>query len=698
MGAFALAIVLLIVFWDWDWFLPFVERQAGSTLGRTVTASHLHVHLGRVTTATLDDVTVTEPAGFTTEPPVAVIKHLTVAVGVLDYVRGQGLVIPRVDVNGADADIVSRQDGSNNYTFKFMEPSTSPASAKPAASPKIGVVSIEDSHIDVAMAKLRARFRMDVHTTQDPADPTKDRVLVAANGTYAAQPIVGRLIAGALLTIRDKATPYPIDLHVANGPTRVSLVGTVEDPLKFSGANLRLVFEGPDMALLYPLTGVPIPTTPPYHVAGHLDYTKQRIVFRDFEGRLGTSDLGGTIAVDPHAGPPQLDANLHSHTVNLVDLGGFIGAKPGHPAEGKAAHAGTATSAGRAAVPAGGRANILPTTPFSLPKLNAMDVNFAYRGDHIEGKFIPLDNIVVDMTIHDGTVDLKKLDFGVGRGQLAGRARLEPVGQDVRADAAVQVRNVDLSHLLDATHVFHGKGIVGGGLTLNGQGNSIAGLVGHGSGNVDLFMRDGGNIASLLPDVLGLEFTNALLSAMGVPQRTNVACFVASMPLRDGKLDTKLFVLQTGEARTTGQGSLDFRNDTIDYALTTRSTRFSVGSLPGPIDVSGPMAGPSIRPGAEIIGRGAATVALGIVFVPLAILPTIQFGVGKSEACERAVGGTVSGGPAGGGAAGGSPAGGSPAGGSPQKASDVRAAPTPHQSKAQIHRAWEHRLHRTAGL
>ena len=680
LGALVLAVVLLIVFWDWDWFLPIVERQASATLGRPVTASHLHVQLGRVTTATLDDVTVAEPPSFASERPVATVEHLAIAVGVLDYLRGRGLVIPLVDIDHANGDIIARADGSNNYSFKFMQPSKTPAPAKPSAAPKIGVVSIENSHVDIAVAKLRAKFGLDMHTTQDPSDATKDRIVVAAKGTYAAQPIVGHLIAGALLTIRDKSTPYPIDLHVANGPTRLSLVGTVEDPLKFSGANLRLVAEGPDMALLYPLTGVPIPATPPYHVAGHLDYTKTRIVFRDFEGRLGTSDIGGTIAVDPHDKPPQLDANLHSHAVNLVDLGGFIGAKPGHPAENKAAHAlGPADR---------GKSNILPTTPFNLPKLNAMNVNFAYRGDHIEGRSVPLDDIVVDMTIENGVVDLKKLDFGVGRGQLDGSARLEPIGHDVRANASVQVRNVDLSHLLNATHAFHGKGIVGGGFKLTGQGQSIAGLVDHGNGNVAVYMRDGGDISSLLPDVLGLEFTNALLSALGVPQRTNVDCFVASMPLHDGVLDTDLFVLQTGEARTTGKGNVDFRNDTIDYSLTTRSTRFSVGSLPGAINIDGPISGPSIKPGGEIIGRGAATVALGILAAPLAILPTIQFGVGKSEACERAVGGTPSGGPA---------ASGTPGGGT-STVSQVRPAPAPHRTKAQIHRAWEHRLHRTAGL
>ena len=42
-------VALLIFFWNWDWFIPLVEADASSTLGRKVTLEHLHVRLGRTT-------------------------------------------------------------------------------------------------------------------------------------------------------------------------------------------------------------------------------------------------------------------------------------------------------------------------------------------------------------------------------------------------------------------------------------------------------------------------------------------------------------------------------------------------------------------------------------------------------------------------------------------------------------------------
>jgi hypothetical protein len=112
---------------------------------------------------------------------------------------------------------------------------------------------------------------------------------------------------------------------------------------------------------------------------------------------------------------------------------------------------------------------------------------------------------------------------------------------------------------------------------------------------------------------------------------------VTDLPLKDGIVDTKALVLDTNEARITGSGTIDFRDQTLNYALTTRSKHFSIGSLPGPIDITGPLGGPSIRPGKEVLARAGAAIGLGVVLTPLAaLLPTIQFGVGNDNACTKA--------------------------------------------------------------
>ncbi len=664
LGVLVVLCVALWFLWSWDWFLPIVDAKATAAAGRKVTAQHLHVRLWTTTRVELDGIRIEEPKDFPEEKPFATVGRLVVTLRPLAYLHGAGLVIPTILIADADATIRGLPDGKTNLDFPFLHPAANTATpAKPGPSPKIGEVEIANTHADVNWAKLRAKLGLDIHTT---GTGDASRIVVLAKGTYAAQPIDGRFRGGALLTLRDKVHPYPLDLYVANGPTHVSANGTVQDPLHFAGANVKLEFAGPDMGLLYPLTGVPIPSTPPYKVAGNLAYTRGRIAFQDFSGTLGTSDLEGTVTVDPKAAPPDLRADVRSRAVNLADLSGFLGGHPGHPEENKEAHQSTAAKGGR---------NVLPTEPISLPKLKAMNVDLHYRAGHIEGRFVPLDNLTAWFVIHDGAVTVHQLDFGVGRGTLASRAYIAPEEKGVHAEATVEVRDVDLSHLLNATHVFHGSGIVGGQAELRGTGTSVADLVANGNGGVALFMRDGGNISALLPDIAGLEFGNALLSAMGIPQRTDVQCFAAELPLHDGILSTNLFVLQTKEARTTGSGSINFRNDALDYTMTTRSTNFSIGSLPGPIHIGGSLTAPSVLPGAEVIARGAGAAGLAVLFPPLAILPTIQFGVGQSKACEAAVQGSTT------------------AATTPGTGAATTPPARTHLTPAAVHKAWRQRLH-----
>ncbi len=627
LGILVLCIIALILLWQWDWFIPLVDRQASAALGRKVTIQHLHVRLGRVTGVTADGVRVENPPGFPTDQPFATIDHLTVGIGVLTYIRRHVIDIPVINVDHPVVNALAHPDGTANWSLKSSDGTSKTSASKP---PRLGVLRIEAGKVHVIDPKLKTDMTLLLHT-EGETQADGGRLFATAAGTYAHAPITGRFIGGALLALQDRAKPYPIDLHLANGPTRVSLVGDVEQPLTFGGARLKLVFEGPDMALLLPLTGVPIPHTPPFKVTGGLDYQKSRIVFDNFRGTVGSSDLGGRIAVDPSGKVPDIQADLFSTKVDLNDLAGFIGATPGD-----AKTPGATTAQKQEIAKSGSSGNILPDKPFSMPKVRAANVHLTYKGARIEGRYIPLDNIVATLDIQDGRIALHPLDFAVGKGTIASNFALDPVGDTLHTKAQVTFRHVDLSRIMQATHAFKGEGIIGGQADLTTTGNSVASMLGNGSGGVTLIISGNGDISALLHDIAGLEVGNAVLSAIGLPSRAELRCFVADMPLKDGILSMKTFLLQTSEARSIGRGDIDLRNQTLNYSLTTRSTNFSVASLPGAIDVTGKLGSPSIRPGAEVVARAGAAAALGVLFVPLAILPTIQFGVGEG-ACKEAL-------------------------------------------------------------
>jgi uncharacterized protein involved in outer membrane biogenesis len=154
--------------------------------------------------------------------------------------------------------------------------------------------------------------------------------------------------------------------------------------------------------------------------------------------------------------------------------------------------------------------------------------------------------------------------------------------------------------------------------------------VANGNGEIKMAMA-GGDLSAVLVDLTGLEFGNALLSALGLPNKTQVQCFVGDLGLQHGILDFKAMTLDTGEGITNVGGNVDLSKETIDLSLKTDSKHFSVGSLPTRINISGTFKAPKIRPGAEAAARAGAAAGLAILFVPLAILPTIQFGTSEAE-------------------------------------------------------------------
>ena len=617
IGAVAAAIIVFVALFRWDWLIPLIQPRASAALGRPVTLAHLHVTLGRTVRIVADDVVIGNPSGWAGDGSFATADHLTADIEAMTLIKERKVVLPLIQVDKPVVDAQQLADKSANWTFG----SGSSDSSSTGSSPSLGRLVINDGSVHVRSAPLGADFQIAVETKAGET-ANKDQIVARASGTYAKQPITAEFVGGALLTLRDAGDPYPVDLKVKNGPTTATAQGTIEDPLAFAGLNVRLVFAGPDMSLLLPLTGIAIPKTPPYRVAGKLDYVAGSVKFDGLDGKVGSSDLEGALAVDTKPTRPVLSANLQSKMVDLKDLGGFIGAEPGDADKGTK----------KAANPNG---HVLPDDPISLPRLNVADVHLKYAAHRIEGQRQPLDDMRVDMDIVDGNISLHPLSFGIGKGQIKSDIQLSERSQALTMKANIDFQSVDVSKLLNATGVGQGAGSIGGRAVIDGTGKSLAEILGGGNGEFKLYMGAGGNLSALLVDLSGLQFGNALLSALGVPSREKVQCLITDVMLTNGNAQSQLTMLDTDASRIGITGGVNLKTERMGLTLRTQAKHFSIGSLPTPIGIGGTLASPSIQPDLVQGGaRAAAAVGLGVALTPVAgLLPTIQFGTGEDGAC-----------------------------------------------------------------
>jgi uncharacterized protein involved in outer membrane biogenesis len=234
------------------------------------------------------------------------------------------------------------------------------------------------------------------------------------------------------------------------------------------------------------------------------------------------------------------------------------------------------------------------------------------------------------VTIDNGKVTLQPLNFGIGHGTIASTLLLDGSQNPIHAAASVDFRQVDFQRLMQATQRFEGVGVVGGRAELAGDGNSPAAMLAHGNGGLKLFMN-GGNISALLVNLAGLDFGKSLLSALGLPDKTALRCMISDFALEQGVLETRALVFDTDEANVFGKGTVDLRNQTIDYEISQEPKHFSILAMHAPIDVTGALKSPSIAPDAGKLGLKAGLAVI------TGLLATVQLGLGQDHNCSELI-------------------------------------------------------------
>lgn len=615
-AAASLAAFFLLVF-SWNWFIPFAELRASAIVGRPVTITGLHVRPGRVSQVTLTGLRVGNPADFEAEAPFAQIAGMVLSLDTLATLRHRILHITSLAIDGADVQAMTRADGRNNFTFDLPLPVIDAT----RSSTPIGTLSLTNGRVHFVHTPLAADFAVTLETRDSP-DGTAGLV-AEARGNYAGAPLTARLTGGSILAIGHATQPWPVTFELRNGTTLASLRGTLRNILALEGADLRLELAGPDMLFLTPLTGVPIPSTPPFRVAGRLDYGENRFRFTEMQGQVGSSDLGGTVTIDPRGALPDVTADLTSRRVDLADLAGFIGGIPGR---GRPIRADAATT---------GR--VLPNTPVNLPLFRAANVHARFRAAQIIGEDSPIDTLDVTLELIDGVVTLKPLRGGVGRGAVVVTGTLTPRedGQ-LHAVADIALQQLDIGRVMQALGG-RGGGALDGRGRIDSVGRSTAQLLARGNGVLSL-RTAGGNLSAFNVDLAGLRLGNAIFSAFGLPSRTELECFVADFALEAGVLNTRVMLLETTDAVILGTGTIRLDREQLDLRLRSEAKQLTIGSLPTSLAVTGTFADPSVAPvlvqnrGGEGLGR-----VLDLALAPFSLLPVIELGIGDDPRCRAAI-------------------------------------------------------------
>jgi uncharacterized protein involved in outer membrane biogenesis len=282
---------------------------------------------------------------------------------------------------------------------------------------------------------------------------------------------------------------------------------------------------------------------------------------------------------------------------------------------------------------------MLPDKKVDLERLRATDIKIALTGKEVIAQKLPMEDFKATFLLDNGLLTVDPLAFGAAGGRIAGsvvlngREKVSAVSGDLqlsKLQLAKFFRNSDLAKETGGTF--------GGHVELQGQGRSIAEIVGDSNGKVVVTMSDG-KMSSHLLKLVGGDIAESLGFRLTKDKSVKIRCAIADLDLQSGDLKARTLLLDTTDTNVIGEGHIDLSSEKLDFKLNAHPKDPSLLAARTPVLITGTLSNPKlgIDP-SGVIARGAAAAMLGALLAPLAaLLPTLDLGLGKDSPCHELI-------------------------------------------------------------
>jgi uncharacterized protein involved in outer membrane biogenesis len=625
VGAVALAVILVVVFFQWSWLRGPLQSRLSALTGK-------QVHIDGPITGTkswvphivLNQIRIDEP-NFAAASKVARIDSITLDIDLKSLLRGK-LNFPIIDINEPVLDLLRNPDGKANWDIA----SEASGPSDRGNMPIIGKLTMKNGKLTYHDVAKKLTIDGTIKAVSATGGTGEGSFTIEGNGTYRNAPFTIRLKGGSLNDLRETKKPYDIDAKASVGKTKVSVVGTVTNPFQLTDMNLKMTADGDNAQDLYPIFGIPAPPTPPYHLTGTLDRDGKAWLFKKFAGKVGKSDLEGSLRYETEDRKRILvSGDLTSKNLDFSDLGLLVGA-PGATTGDRPVS--DTQKVLKKKMDASDR--VLPDTPLNLDEVRNVDADITFKGEHVAAQNLPIDNVDMHMKLDDGLLSLAPLKVGVAGGQVAANIVIDARKDIVATDYDIQFRRFQIADFFKkAGFAEGGNGFMDGHIRLHGTGNSVRKSLATADGQIGA-MVDKGMISDLAGNILGLDVARALGVLIAGDKKVPLHCLVVDFQVDKGIMTPRTFILDTDDALDTAKGTISLADEHLDLSIHGDPKNATPIALGGPILVGGSFKKPSVGLGAEAYVRGGAAIALGALLTPVAaVLGFIDAGDVKDADC-----------------------------------------------------------------
>ena len=613
-----LAVVLFLTFANWNMLRGPIGRYASAATGRVITlGGDLKVHPWSWSPeADIGGLKIGNPRGV--PGLMADIPQARVRVKLLPLLAGHWN-LPLLDLEQPTFWLFVDKDGQGNWH-------TAKTNGQPTRLPPIEHFIINNGRLGYVDLPRKLRVSGLLQSSETEGPKVGGSFSLVGRGVENGHPFQLAIRGDPLLNLKPDQ-PYGFDADVRAADTHAVIKGVLTKPFDFGQVKAAMTVSGRDFADLYDLTGLALPNTPPFGLSGDLVRNGTSYSFTRVHGRVGSSDLAGDFKVDRVDNRPNLKADLHSHRLNIYDLGSLVGApKPGTGTALEKAQAAQRRAQGR----------MMPDATLNVARIRSTDATLHYTADQVTAQgALPLKGVLLDLKLDHGVLTLSPLNFSLPRGAVTSKIRIDARTDSPKDDVDVRVTNAHLEDFFKGGSDAPLQGVLEARAQLHGVGDSVHKAASTADGTLALAVPSG-KIRKLFAEGLGIDVSNALTLYLSKDQTdTGVRCAIADFSSSHGVLTARNVVLDADHVQAHGSGDINLATETLNLSLTGEPKKLRIGRLMAPITLTGQIRSPKIGVKAgKAPAQAAVAVVLGATLGPLAaILPFIDPGLTKNADC-----------------------------------------------------------------
>ena len=591
-------------------FRSIVESQASSFSGRKTKIEKVSVDWSTVPHVHLAGVQVANAAWAKTDHMLEA-DEVDFTLRLWPLLKGD-IVLPHLTLRKPEV-VVEKGGPHDELNWNMWESSGGKAAeaVKPRdrfQTPLIGRLEVTDGKITYQDSKRKLALDGTISTATGKAGAQPQAELML-KGKLENQPLQVKFTGGSAIMLRDTSEPYPIDLDITFGGTKLIAKGKVQDPFQWADPDVDLTLSGPNLDQIYPLLGIPGPPTAPYKISGKLERDPGVWKFVKTTWRVGDSDLAGDITVDERKKPEFLTARLVSNNLAFKDLAPLVGAAP---SSGTMNQQQAQTQQQLKA-----RGELFPNVPLHVEKLRAMNMDVTLDARKVVAPdYLPVRALSGRVLIDNGVAKANPIKLSlIGSGSITGEMGIDARTDTPRVHANLTGTGIELKTFFRNSRFFDTtQGGVQGHVNLAGTGRSLAQVMGTANGDVEVAMT-GGSISSLMVSEASLQLFDALILYVTGDHRIPILCAAGRLNFQNGNVTFDRTLLDTRKSILHVNGTVGLQSQAVNVEVKADPKSFDLLDLHGPVAVTGKIRTPQ--------------VSLGRVFP----IPTPTIGTAKTVDC-----------------------------------------------------------------